>query len=329
MHIRILLLSLTILLTAGLTAQNTTERVKKRAKNRTEARANQRLDQKVDEGVDKAFNAIEGLFGKKKKKKAADTTAAPTERVEDGGLRANDGDAYADEEEATSAIMNALGMGGGDWEPYTNPVTFSLTMETTEIKKNGKEETVRMRMGALPTEFAMVVQGEGSERNRMILNTQDGKTTMIATDKKGKTEGYRIRMPNFSSTVAEAQEEMMDYLTFTATGERRTIEGYDCEKIIVTDSKHNTTTESWVTQDIDLSTAEVFGGITGMAGAGKQQMPVPENLPAVYAGFPVESTTTDGKTTTIMRMTDIRIGEGNIDRSLFDTGGVRVQEVGF
>jgi hypothetical protein len=329
MNYRILLLSLFLVLAAALSAQKPGKRVTNRAKDRTEARANQRLDRKVDEGVDKAFSAIEGLFAKKKNKKGDTKSGSVTDRVEEGGVVANDGDAYADEEEATAAIMNALGMGGDDWEPYTNPTAFTLTMEVTERKRNGKEETMVMRMGATTTEFAVLLNGEGDERNRMILNTQDGKTTVIATDKKGKQEAYRIRMPNLSSAVADAREEAMDHLTFTATGERTTIDGYDCEKIIVVDSKHNTTTESWVTQDLDLTTTDVFGGMAGMAGAGQQAMPVPENVPTAFTGFPIQSTVTDGKTTTVMAMRDILVGAAEIDGSLFDTRGIRIQEVGF
>jgi hypothetical protein len=326
MYFRLLLLCFCLLSTSFLSAQKVGKRVKKRAKDRTEARANQRLDQKIDEGVDEAFNALEGLFGKKKKKTKA---GEPTDRVADGGLRANDGEAYADEEEAHSAVMNALGLGGGDWEPYTNPQTFSLTMEMTERKKNGKEQQHLMHIGATTEQFAMKMNDEDDGRVHMILNTQDGKTTMLTTDKKGKTEGFRMRMPNLSAQVAEAQEDIADDITFTATGERKTIDGYDCEKIIMVDRKRNTTSESWVTQEIALTTMNVFGGMAGMAGAGRQAVQMPDHVPAAMTGFPLETTTTEGNTTTTMRMRNIRIGEQQIDRSLFDTGGAEIQEIGF
>ena len=325
MTYRILLLASLLFLGFALTAQKPGKRVKKRATERTEQRANQRIDQKVDEEVDKAFNAIEGLF-KKKNKPAA---GQPTDEVDEGGLRPNNGeDAYASDEEATAAVMNALGMGGGDWEPYTNPVTFSLTMEMTEVKRNGKTQTMQLQLGATEEQFAYVTAGEGGgERYQMILNTQDGKTTMITTDKKGETQGFRMRMPNLQDKIQAAAADSYDYLTFTKTGQRRTIDGYDCELIIVEDSKHNTTTESWVTQDIDLDAMDVFGSVAGMAGAGGQAAGGgPQGLAAPFEGFPIESTTKDGKATTTVKMRDIRIGADAIDRSLFDTGGVAVRE---
>ena len=329
MSMRYLSLLLTLLLSLTVTAQQPVKRAKKRAKARTEQRADQRLDQQVDAGVDKAFGAIEGLF--KKKKQRTDTTApaGPTERVEDGGLRANDGEAYADEEEANQAVMNALGLGDGDWEPYTNPVTFSLTMQVTETKKNGRQESNAIRLGATETQFAMNMEDGQGQGSRMILNTQDGYTTTVATDKRGETQGFRMRMPNLGSLAAETMAEATDYITYTETDQRRTIDGYACTLVIVKDSKHGTTTESWVTQDLDLTALDVFGGMAGLAGAGKQATAGAPDLPAALQGFPIESTSTDGKTVTTTKMQNIQIGPDAVDRSLFDLNGVEIQELGF
>lgn len=321
----LLLLLLLLSLSLALPAQNTA----KRAKERTERKANQRVDQKIDTQVDKAFNAIEGLFKKKKNNK--DTTAKPTDKVEDGGLRANDDDAYADDEEATQAMMNALGLGGdqGDYEPYENEHTFSLTMTSREIKKNGKEEINSIRMGAKPDRTAMVMDDGKGNTSQLIFNTQTGKTTTISTDKKGQKTGVRMRMPNFGKRVAELQEEMEDYITFDRTGERKTIDGYDCEKIIVTDNKHNTTTVSWITDDLGLSSMDVFGSMASIAGMGKQAFKTPTGELADLTGLPIMSSTDDGKKIIEMHLTDIKIGEGAVDQSLFDVSGVEIEEVGW
>ena len=304
---------LVLLVSLSLTAQQPVKRAKKRAKARTEQRANQRLDQKIDDGVDKAFGAIEGLF---KKKQRTDTTApvAPTERVD---------------EEANQAAMNALGLGGGDWEPYTNPVTFSLTMQVTETKRNGRQESNTVHIGATETQFAMNMQDGKGQRSRMILSTQHGYTTTITTDKRGKTQAFRMRMPNFGSLAAETMAETTEYITYTETDQHRTIDGYACTLVIVKDSKHGTTTESWVTEDLELTALDVFGGMAGMAGAGKQATAGAPDLPAVFQGFPIESTSTDGKTVTTTKMQDIQIGLDAVDRSLFDVSGVEIQELGF
>ena len=318
---RVLALCCLLFLGVSLSAQTTGKRVKQRARDRSEQRTNQRIDQKVDEGVDKAFEAIGGLFRKK---------PAATEEVQDGGLRPNDGqDAYATEAEATQAVMNALGLGGGDWEPYTHPVTFSLTMHLTERKKNGKVTTTELQIGTTEDCFAVLTYGTTApERHRMLLNTQTGKTTMIATDKHGETQAYRLRLPNLRQAIQESATETLEHITFTRTGQHRSIQGYDCELMLVEDRKAGTTTESWVTQELDLNAADVFGSLTGLAGAGKQTAGT-QQLPAPYPGFPIESTTTDGRTTTTVTMQNIRVGVDAVDRSLFTTEGIAVQEVGF
>ncbi|WP_420459140.1 DUF4412 domain-containing protein [Neolewinella sp.] len=116
-------------------------------------------------------------------------------------------------------------------------------------------------------------------------------------------------------------------LSFTLTTQHRTIGGYACT--LVKDSKHGTTTESWITQDLELTVLDVFGGMAGMAGAGKQATVGAPDLPAAFRGFPIESTSTDGNTVTTTKMQDIKIGADAVDRSLFDLSGVEVQELGF
>ncbi len=293
----------------------------KRAKDRTERRASQRLDQKVDEGVDKAFSAIEGLFSKKNKKTATpatDTAAAATHTAAAGDDAA--------EVDASSFLSGLLGE-QGDWEPYTNPTTFSVVMNMKEIKKNGKEQESRIGIGATSDRFAMLMFGEGKESSQLILNTEDGKTTMVTTDKKGETGGFRMRMPGMGKVAEDIAADMEDYMTMTRTGERKTIDGYDCEKILMEDSKHNITTESWVTQDIDLNYRDVFGGLAGLAGAGNK-MSAPTGPAPLFDGFPIFTISDDGKTVTEMHITDIRTG-ADIDRSLFDTKDVEIQELGF
>lgn len=322
---RILLLALSICLCFPLAAQQKqAERQTKRAKNRAENRAQNKVDRSVDKAVDEVFEGIGGLFKKKKKKKE-------TDKVEDGGLAPNDGDAYADEAEAQRAMINAMG-GGGEFEPYTNPHAFSITMEVTEVNKKGKESTSTVIMAALPTQTAFQFvdnSGKRQEASRMILDTQTGKTTVV-TEEDGEKTAVRMRMPNMSGAIAEAQEDLETSFHFERTGERKTIRGYDCEKIIVTDLDEDAVTESWVTQDLELTAMDLFGGIAGMMGGGGQKMNkgATSNMKVPFEGFPIESTTTQ-KNGTIYRQsyTDIQIGEASMNKAIFNLDDVEVQEL--
>lgn len=314
MKYRITLLLLTVL-TLALPAQGTVER----AKTRTERKANSRVDGKIDREVDKAFNAIEGLFKKKKQPAASTEVVAETDR-----------DTLAQADEASAAFMNMLGGGDEDFEAFRNEKPFTLVMTVTE-EKRGKSQVNHIRIGASTDKIAMVTEDESGQSSQMIFDTNDGKTTMVTTDKKGNKQGYRLRMPNLGSLMQSAKNEVVDHLKIERTGERRTIDGYACELIIVENTKDNVTTRSWVTKDVGLNGQDVFGSMARMLGggaAGGAKMPFPPGLGDLVDGLAIEATSVDGNKNYTMTLTDIRTG-GNIDASLFDTGDVRIQDTGF
>lgn len=314
------LLLFTLLLCTRVSAQTTKQRAGKRAKQRVEQRANNKLDRKIDEGVDKAFGAVEGLFKKRGKDKP----------VEEGGLRANDGEAYQSDEEATQAFLNALGGGDAEpHEPYTNETQFSLDMVVTTTKRNGKKESHAMQLGASEDQLAMVFRA-GDESNRMLYSTLTGKTTVITTDKRGKTQAFRMRMPRIGATMAEDMAaDMQDRFEIERTGQRKVIEGYDCELFIIRDPEEGTVTESWVTEDIDLSAQEALGSMAVIVGGGKNQFQQADAVPTDYPidAFPIMATVRGGKTVTEMVYKNIRVGAARVDRSLFDTSGITVQDM--
>jgi hypothetical protein len=326
MSIRSSITILAFLLCCSVSAQNVPDRAAKRAKQRAENKAQNKVDRSVDKAVDDAFNSIGNLFKKKKKKPAP----APS-----GSETTTTGDTKKSEQTNEEAGASGGGLfggmlgGGKDWEPYTNPMTFSITMEVEEAKRSGKVDKSNIRLGVTSDRFAIRISDDaGKENSHMILNTQDGMTTMITTDKKGERTGVRLRIPNMGSTVTETGEATLDRYTFEKTGERKMVDGYNCEKVIVTDTQKGTVTESWVTQDLDITSAEIFGGMAQAFG-GKAPQARGGTAQAPFEGFPIMSTTVENGKTYITRFRDIKIGEGNMDRSLLDTSGVEIQSLGF
>ena len=327
MLIRTLITCLALLLCGSLAAQKTTaERAGQRAKDRAERRAEGRLDQKVDRAVDDAFNAVGNLFKKKKKnkKQPAETTGGnkPT-KPGNGGV---DGDAEA---ERAEGLLGQIMGGGKKWEPYTNPRTFSVTMTTTETRRNGKQQQTVSTIAVNETNFGIRITADEPGSNRMILDTQTGKTTMVNVDKNGETTATRMRIPSFTGgeTVAFDPEEMNDRFSSKRTGQRRTIDGYDCELWVTTDTKTGNVTESWVTQDVDLTMIEVLGGMANAFGG--QAPKQAQDVRGVFTGFPVLSIMEDNGKTYETRFSDVRLGAGNYDRSVLDVSGLTVQELGF
>lgn len=329
MQLRSFLTIFALMCCVSLFAQNQAERATNRAKNRAENKAQNKVDRSVDKAVDDTFNAIGNLFKKKKKKTKEQPAGAPAP-VDQGGQAPNNGEEYTSEEEAMEAINNALNGGSNEpYEGYTNPYTFSLDMEINETKKNGKVETNTISMAVTSSFFAILIKDpKGNGASQMIFNTEDGKTTMITTDKKGKKSGFRMKMPGTGRAMAEAAEDVAGRFTFTQTGERKTIEGYDCEKIIVKDNKEGTTTESWITQDLEISTTDVFGGIMSAFG-NKTKLGKSNVMKHPLQGFPIRSTTVEDGKTYVTNFRNIKIGEDKYDSSLLDTSGVEIQSLGF
>lgn len=319
MKFRFLLTSFALLFCLALTAQQTTaERASNRAKNRAENRANSRVDQKVDAAVDDAFNAVGNLFKKKKKETDASTES-------------NDGNTNADEAATNEMLSNMLGGNSGPWEAYTNPVQFSLTMEVVEVKKNGKREQNAIDMAVTTDQFGIRMRDEAEkEVSRMILNTETGKTTMVTMDKDGNKSAVRMRMPGMRATMESAVEETTNRYTIEATGERKVIDGYNCEKFVVTDTEEGIVTESWVTKDAGMNVQEVFSGMMNMFGAAKQKnQGVTSAMSGAYEGFPIYSTSSDGKSTFETRFRNIKVGDSKLDGTILDVSGVPIQDIGF
>jgi hypothetical protein len=311
-------------------AQTTVERAETRAKTRAEWKANSKIDQKVDRAVDDAFNAVGNLFKKKKKKDTGASDApAPTSQPAN---TSTPGSTTSPEDKGTGGAGNMMESSSDPWRPYTNPVSFSLTMDVTEVKKNGKENKSTIKMAVVSDQFGMHMFSDKvtDASSRMILNTQDGKTTMVTTTKKGETSAFRMRMPGMGKILDKTTAEIEDgRFTFEATGEHKEVDGYNCEKIIVKDTKEGTTTVSWVTQDLNFEAQEIYKSFAGMAGASRGGGPNAASLAGGYKGFPIESTTTDGDKTFRMHFKDIKIGEDKMDKSLLDLTGIKVMDMGF
>ena len=126
-------------------------------------------------------------------------------------------------------------------------------------------------------------------------------------------------------TEAELQQEI-DRMQVEETGRRRTIDGYDCEEVVITNEDGVTTV--WLTQDIDADWSAMYRMfMTQSRGRGKSPL---EGMPPSLRGFPIEQTFVDakGKETTTVQYRNIRLGN-DIDRAPLDIEGIPVQEVGF
>lgn len=306
--ILLLVFGLLIVATQDLSAQE-------RVKNRAENRANQNIDRKVDQAVDGAFNKIGGLFKKKNKKKKGDTEAADTNQVE-----------------ATPGMgfLNKFGGPTEPWEPYQNDSPISFTMDMVQ-KKNGKvkdESTMHLSFDTWQVGYRIETEENEAEEVRLIMDNKEGYMTMITTDKQGKTEGFKMKQ-RYSFQIDQEEmeaelEETLEDFDIQKTGNRRTINGYDCEEYIIT--TEDAVVNSWLTTDLDFDLASYMRMFT-KNNQGKS--PFANNTDLPYEGFPIEQTyiSKDGKTESTTTFRDIQTGS-NIDLTIFDTSGVKIMDLG-
>lgn len=284
-----------------------TERVKRRAKQRT----NQRVDQKVDEAVDKVFD---DLFGKKKKTEKPEDAEAP-ESAEEETARPG------------TSILDRIGGNSEPWEPVRNdyPMSFQMAMTTT---KNGKTDAMILdiALGEWMTGYRMIdPDKEQVESMRIIFDNQEGTMTTISKEEGKEPRGMQMSQRMLSGgNFSQKVEDQMDEYSFRKTGRTQVIDGYTCEEVEITGPEGSGV--SWVTNEIELDWSQVVQGLT-MGMRGKQTVP---GMDAPYEGFPIESSWTDakGKETTVARYRNILLGDA-IDRSLFDTGEVEIQKIGY
>ncbi|MES2428181.1 MAG: DUF4412 domain-containing protein [Bacteroidota bacterium] len=82
----------------------------------------------------------------------------------------------------------------------------------------------------------------------------------VITDNKGTFMAYLIDVPIASkkmaavATPAEVEEEYskLPSLTFAPSTETKVINGFNCKKVVVTDTKSNKTYDFWVTNDVTM-----------------------------------------------------------------------------
>ncbi|MEM8584392.1 MAG: DUF4412 domain-containing protein [Bacteroidota bacterium] len=292
----------------SLSAQNLPDRAERRARNRAENRANSTVDRQVDRTVDGAIDAVGGLFRRRNRNRnqEAETTADT-------------------EVENTSVQLPGI-LTGGPWEPYTNPTPFSLTMEITDTNRRGREETTTMMMSVDTEAFGIRVT-ENGEETRMILDTQTGKVVAVTND-GGETSAIRMRMPNIQTPeeAEEAMQESMEGITIERTGETRIIDGYTCEKTVVT-TDDGTVTEAWITEDIELTAMDMASPFAKMFQSGGNLGGSSGSHP--FSGFMIEATNTDRRgNVNHIKVRDVKL-RADADHSILDVSGLQIQDVGF
>lgn len=222
-----------------------------KTKDKAERKSERRVDQKIDDGIDKGLDAIEGLFKKKKKKK--DKEERVEERVEESADTRDDSDAEAAQAQQ-AALMQMMGGGEADVEDYYD-FSHRYLINIQTFNKNDKlkeEQDMVMFIDDDEGNFGMEVDNEGVSQY-IIYDLDSGEMlTLMNTD--GQKMGMAINLDDEWLEAVRAEDtETQKELSFTKTGQSKSISGYSCDEYVVEggDMEPDEHVSIWVTDKLD------------------------------------------------------------------------------
>lgn len=238
---------------AGLSATaQILDRIERRAKERANRRVEQKIDEKVDEAVDRAFDSTEDSAKKNNK---------------DG----------ADGEERSGAVSRAFMSGAGmsDGADVEAEYTFHhvLDMRFETFNRKGKKENemdITMMLNKERPISAMYTQVEGHPGT--VIIDPNKKLMYTLADSDGQKMGIAMSFDGMDEEESGEEE-----VTFTATGETKTISGYHCKAYRMENASDEKTEHTvWMTEDAELNWMEIYAR---MSESGTAQQPA---LPSTY-----------------------------------------------
>lgn len=218
--------------------------------------------------------------------------------------------------------------GGTETKKTTAAKPFSFlgtfTMNFDDKNKQGHYNTGKIKYALDGTNAAIVPSFANMKELsslRSVVDMTEKEITMLTVDLKGKKNGLLMKMPKPVLTKVTDEKKVVKPV-IKKTGETRVIQGFKCEKIVVT-LADTTKIESWVTNDILIN----MGELLNMTNAGfKGKSPFSKTNMDDIKGTAMETTITrtDGG---IMKLTLSDIKKGKPDAALYSTDGFKVTDV--
>ena len=211
----------------------------------------------------------------------------------------------------TAIIVISALMANAQW-------TGSYTML---IEPHKAKENITAFLNFMETKMAMeMITGKESSIVRSIFDFKN-KTMTTASEKNGNNKFAMVMKLN-EDVIDKANEDVQ----FRTTDEQRTIDGYQCTKVIA--ETKDGITEMWLTKDLNLTYENTIG-----------MMPRTKNNPTSgflmdlkhykgVEGFPIEMTSYQKKKPeekSTIRFKDIK--SGVINEKAFDLSGYQVMDM--
>jgi uncharacterized protein DUF4412 len=197
--------------------------------------------------------------------------------------------------------------------------SYLVHIENTQ-KKNTADMQITMKGDKSCMEM---ISAQNAGKFKTIFDKKE-QTMTILTEKDGANKMAMVRkMPD--ANELKDKEKSGKEAKITVTNETKTIEGYNCKKVIA--ESDESTTEMWVTDELGLTYSDMFGMMHRGRGPASGMAMNMQNYKDVK-GVPLEMHTrnknkTDEDTTILVK----NIKKGNVDASVFDISGYQVMDM--
>jgi hypothetical protein len=208
----------------------------------------------------------------------------------------------------TSAVVSAQNFEGS----YLMRIEIPKKKTSSEMQITFKGDKSCMEM----------LTAQNSGKLKTIFDKKE-KTMTVLVDKDGSNKIAMVRKMSDASSEMEGGGGKEPKVT--VTNETKTIEGYDCKKVIA--ESDESTTEMWVTDGLGLTYTDMFGMMRSGRGPASNMSMNMHNYKDVK-GLPLEMHISNkAKPDEETFITIKNIKKGTVDASIFDTTGYQMMDM--
>jgi hypothetical protein len=197
--------------------------------------------------------------------------------------------------------------------------SYLMSIETPQ-----KKSTAEMQITFKGDKSCMeMLTAQNAGKLKTIFDKKE-QTMTILVDKDGTNKVAMVRKMSDASEMENNKGGKEPKIT--VTDETKTIEGYNCKKVIA--ESDESTTEMWVTDELGLTYTDMFGMMRSGRGPASNMSMSMHNYKDVK-GIPLEmhvSNKAKPDENTVITIKNIK--KGTVDASIFDTTGYQVMDMG-
>lgn len=311
-----IILLLTVFAIPNLSAQTD---IGRRAQTKVKRKVDRKVDRAIDNGIDGAFEAVEGIFTRKKKKKKKDKK---TEQTNEPDTSSVPSPAYPSEEVSVTIEEDP----DADSRPVERSNFIgSFVMEMEEYKGGKMAKDFPMKIGYHIDAYKLGIEMDDKKENssNVIVYDRQARKMIMKMDKKGEKTAVINKMPNMKITV-EGDEYASGKYSVNPTGRSKVILGYNCKEYQV--ETEDEVSHVWFAEDLDTDLARSIGsGMVNVKYSGERSMDYGDRYNLKGTWLEVHTKSKNQNTSRDIYIKNLVVG--TVDQQVFSTEGYEVTDV--